>query len=183
MRRAITILLALVLALSLAACGGGNSKAYSKDQVEAALKSADEDVSLQQSGDDYVYASDSITNTSDYLVKVDSKGNAQYVEIRFQNIDTSLISGADSITKVIDLVTNRPGDSRLIDVRAGVCILHMMNLVTLFDDSYSNKSSAELINAVAAAFANEGSQFGGWKLSSTMNSAEKTVMITAEPVK
>lgn len=185
MRKAITIFLALVMVLSLTACGGG--KAITKDDLETALKNTDKELSLQQSdnsNNEFNYSGKSTTNTSDYYVKTNDKGELQYLKISFQNIDTSLLSSADSISNVTDLLMNHPGDSKLKDARAGVCISQMINLITLFDASYSKKSSAELIVAVANAFSSNGSsQFGSWNLSSTMNETEKTVEIIAEPAK
>ena len=64
MRKAITIFLALVMVLSLTACGGG--KAITKDDLETALKNTDKELSLQQSdnsNNEFNYSGKSTTNT------------------------------------------------------------------------------------------------------------------------
>ena len=177
MRRTITILLALVMILSFAACGGS----ITKDDLEKALKTTNEDIVLQKEDgveNEYHYSQESATETSEYVVKTKNGTDAvESLEITYHNVDTTRLGSTDSIMKVIDVIMNRPNDSTLGDMKVGICISQVMNLVTLFDSSTKKMNTTELLSGVAEVFTTGSAQFGSWTITSRMDNSNNTLTI------
>lgn len=178
MKRLIALLLTLVMMLSLAACGN----TITKNQLEKALQETSEELVLQKTEDSdnvYQYTNDSIMEKSVYTVWTTNGSKVERIEIVYSNIDTTIFNSSSSIRELMNDIVNNSQSVPLYRLRAGMCILQVMNLMTLFDSSYKNKSADESLSSMAAVFTAGGAQFGAWTVSADMNKGAETVKITA----
>lgn len=155
-------------------------------QIESTLKVIDENlklpVSMSDDGGNFSYSTGKDEFTP-YRINgtVDKKEEVNYIQITFDNIDTSLVLDRSKYENVIMKISTSPGDLTMSEIKAGFCALPVIQLTQLFDPDSKSKSASVMVSGLIDLFSS-GRQMKAkdWIFSCNVNSSSNSVVVSAK---
>lgn len=175
MKKVLALVLALVLVLSLAACGSSKSVITVSD-LSKKLESAHSAINLNKSGDTYSWNGKILmdSDTTDIKVKADDKDQVVSVSITDKGIYDDVLSSWSSIA---ELMKKNSSKYSIGELTAATCIVQSTALIEAAANDDSGISTSEKLEEL---FTNGSCEVKGWKINIKMDKTADKVEITME---
>ena len=183
MKKVLALLLALVLVLSLAACGGGekseetsNKSIITVSQLTNELKTVHSDLNFSKNGNDYSWSGKVALDDDIATIKVkaDESDNVLSVSITDKGMYNKALSSWDSVSKLMNQVNEDSGKCSIGEIVAATCVAQ---LIALYDAAASGDSNAGKSEMLEQVFTSGNYKVDGWEIILKMNESSDIIDI------
>lgn len=172
MKKVLALVMALVLVLSLVACGSSKSVITVSD-LSKKLETAHSNLNLAKSGDTYSWSGKVMmdSDTADIEVKADNKDQVISVSITDKGIYNDVLSSWSSIAELIKKDSSK---YTIGELTAATCI---MQSTALIESAAKNDSGISTSEKLEELFTNGSCEVKGWKISVNIDKTADEIKI------